>query len=485
MALWSHDVWPFEALPAYERFDSISNYLNGRMNNATRPYTIYVHKLSNYPGFVKIGITNASANLRHIDKEYGDLLYTSCKDQCLMEKLKRDVPKADAFLCEQALFSILERYRQVIPQLKHRRWSGYTETFFVTGKEVRLQAAQIKQRKRKPGYLEGILRAVAPAFFDDDEPDAAEPDITIEYDYLGFTKKVENNIHDLLTGDIHGWIKMMSHAQTLEEHRALATKRESMFREVISRRASASKPKFNQNKDIPRTSKQSQDNAQPKKSVQLPREASTNKVVEQKRPPQVQSHHRLDMVAKNIGQENVNNNIPIIRKKSEAKKVESEKTDASSWKSSQDSNQSHRSVQDDSSTTKLNRQARWWESEDRGLGAKHNDANHQINKDVRPAVTMQSIDDFLREPAPHSNNANIDIPELPNASLKLTAEEKLVIEKEIAFYDNESEELTEPEWDLAGGDDSIFSVYMPLPEKPHEGDQDEEEKIREIKLKRN
>ena len=110
------------------RFESLTTYLDGTFENGIEPSSLYICSLHGHPEFVKLGFCSIKfRNLRHSDPLYKDVLFESCKDDEIAQKIG-DIKRTDAWLYEQFILEKKTARREIIPELKDKKWSGYTET---------------------------------------------------------------------------------------------------------------------------------------------------------------------------------------------------------------------------------------------------------------------------------------------------------------------------------------------------------------------
>ena len=136
--------WDFESPSHGEKGTTLTGYLEGRFLNPWAPSTIYIASLKNYPDFIKIGFCQVrNRQKRFSDSEFGEILFDLCEEK---ELLSGDIPRAEAYICEKYLFSILmhEKEFEQINDLRKKNWSGYTETFKVPDKAKFIERVRSK-----------------------------------------------------------------------------------------------------------------------------------------------------------------------------------------------------------------------------------------------------------------------------------------------------------------------------------------------------
>lgn len=123
--------WEFRDPPRGTRFDSIEGFLRGEMRDATAESVLYVARLKNYSGYIKIGTAQLKTrSLRIIDPEIGEVIWESCRFEDLIV-YRGNLTRAEAWISEQLSLHEGQRWRQAVPALRESRWPGYTETFYV------------------------------------------------------------------------------------------------------------------------------------------------------------------------------------------------------------------------------------------------------------------------------------------------------------------------------------------------------------------
>ena len=136
--------WDFESPSQGKKGTTLTGYLEGRFSNPWAPSTIYIASLKNYPDFIKIGFCQVrNRQKRFSDSEFGEILFDLCEEK---ELLSGDIPRAEAYICEKYLFSILmhEKEFEQINDLRKKNWSGYTETFKVPDKAKFIERVRSK-----------------------------------------------------------------------------------------------------------------------------------------------------------------------------------------------------------------------------------------------------------------------------------------------------------------------------------------------------
>ena len=122
---WEHVADPL----AKEQYPTLAHYLKGSFKDAEAPAFIYVAEVNSHPEFIKIGFSKVEAE-QWVASEghYGAFLYKSCEDKPLCQRFG-DIPRAEAWLIEQYLFTQLQDKRQRIPELESCKARGFQETF--------------------------------------------------------------------------------------------------------------------------------------------------------------------------------------------------------------------------------------------------------------------------------------------------------------------------------------------------------------------
>ena len=113
-------------------FPSVTSLLDGSFPQKDEPSTVYLARLKNHPGFVKLGICQLKfRNMRRGDPEIGQIIWESCRIEDISVPCG-DQTRAECWLFEQYILELLNEHVEQIPELRDQKWPGYTETLRIS-----------------------------------------------------------------------------------------------------------------------------------------------------------------------------------------------------------------------------------------------------------------------------------------------------------------------------------------------------------------
>ena len=96
-------------------FPSVTSLLDGLFPQKDEPSTVYLARLKNHPGFVKLGICQLKfRNMRRGDPEIGQIIWESCRIEDISVPCG-DQTRAECWLFEQYILELLNEHVEQIP----------------------------------------------------------------------------------------------------------------------------------------------------------------------------------------------------------------------------------------------------------------------------------------------------------------------------------------------------------------------------------